>query len=106
MADLIQKILANVDWNMIVNLLVAALAAWLGVPIVKKDPQKIPIIGRLWGRDESDSVTVDDLDQGFQALRLLDEIHARSGMPDDERRRLFVEGVNRIVTPPKTEAAK
>lgn len=100
MLDLLQKLLGNLDWNAIVNVLVAALAAWLGVPLVKKDPQKIPIIGRLWGADSTD-----DIDSGFRALRELDAIHERQGIDVATRRRLFVEGVDRIVAK-STEPAK
>lgn len=95
MLELIQKLLGGVDWNTIVNILIAALAAWLGVPALVKEPGKLPIIGRLFG---GGGAKPDDVDAGVRALRDLDAIHERNGVPIDERRRLLVDGFTRIVS--------
>ena len=88
MLDLLKQLLATVDWNTVTNILIAAIAAWLGIPLAVKEPGKLPVIGRLFGGKAGD-----DVEAGFNALRELDGIHERAGIDVETRRKLFVEGV-------------
>ena len=92
MLDLLKQLFSTIDFDTLFNVLIGALAAWLGVPLVVKEPARLPIIGRLFG-----GKATDDLDAGFKALRDLDAIHERQGIDAAERQRLFVDGVKRIV---------
>jgi hypothetical protein len=77
-----QIIVALGGWEAIINALVPIILALLGLPYVVKDPNKLPVVGRLYP-------VKDELTEAFEAWRVLDKIAERKNVPAEERKRLL-----------------
>lgn len=91
MPDIVAWFLAQPFTTQIIAAVLTFLLGKWGIPLVVKEPAALPVLGRIFKNK-------DDVQTAFEALRTLDEIHSRKGVAPEERRRLMVEGVNRIVT--------